>query len=360
MVVNKRELPILDYAAELCQFNLHDTAVIARQHLLSTTYDLFERLFAKNLKPKNTFLLGKCYSTNKETFDNFTSKGVYVSPYSTAFDSYRSFDEQSREVIEELLDSAAHLSGLERVVILDDGGDLILAANKIFKNACGVEQTSSGFRKISQAPLEYPVVNVARSEAKLKLESPMIAEAIAVKLQPYLKNDSKVLVVGNGPIGNSIYEKLSKRYFVTSKQELFSDSKLKLDIYDIIIGCTGDTIIQPDQLKQCKKGAILASASSSDTEFPAVNLRKKTIRTYDCHQTISVDDIILLNSGFPINFDGSKDSVPPEKIQLTRSLLLVGIYQALESKNKGLIELNREMQGKIVQRYEEIYVISSN
>ncbi len=364
MVVNEYALPVLDYTAELCQFNLQNAGVLARQHLLSTTYDLFEKLFAKNLNPNNVFLLGKCYSTNRETLGRFVARGARVSPYSCAFDSHRHFDEQSNEAVEKLLAySSSQLSGLERVLIIDDGGDLLLAANGAFKNAFGIEQTSSGFRKLNYAPLKYPVVNVARSEAKLKFESPMIAEIVAVKLQPYLLESSRILIIGNGAIGNSIYELLGKRYSVTSydvsgnKQELFSESKLKLDVYDIIIGCTGNTVLQPEQLKQCKKDVVLASASSSDIEFPALFLRKQFLRSSECHQTLSINGITLLNSGFPINFDGNKYSVSPEKIQFTRSLLLAGIHQALQSKESGLIELDKEMQRKIIQKYD---IISSS
>jgi S-adenosylhomocysteine hydrolase len=358
MVVNYT-LPVLDYAAELCQLDLQNTGVLARQHILSTTYALFERLFAKGLKPQNTFLLGKCYSTDQETLNRFLSVGAHVSPDSCAFDSHRSFDEQSADAIERLLQTASpKLSALERVLVIDDGGDLILAANGLFKMMAGVEQTSSGYRKISAASLQYPVVNVARSDAKLRTESPMIADVIAKKLRPYLTNDSNILVVGNGAIGNSVYNLLGQHYSVTSydvstdKQALFRNGKLKLSEYDMIVGCTGSTILQPEQLKYCKQGAVLASASSSDIEFQAHLLRRKMQRTADCHQAIAVDGITLLNSGFPINFDGSAHSVSPEKIQFTRALLLAGAYQALNSNARGIIELDKSLQDNIMQQYE--------
>lgn len=354
MVANEYELKVLDYTAELCKFDLRNTAVLARQHLLSTTYDLFEKLFAKGLDANNVFLLGKCYSTNKEVYDCFIARGVYISPYSCTFDSHRPFDEQTQEGIEKLIESALpRLSDIEKMLILDDGGDLLLACKDINKNKYGVEQTSSGFRKLKSTTLQYPIVNVARSEAKLKLESPMIAEAVTRKLAPYLKKDSKILIVGKGPIGNSIYELLNKRYLVTC-YDISDKNKFQLSQYDVIIGCTGETIIQPEQLKQCKKGAVLASASSSDIEFPALAMRKSIPRSRDCHQAISLNGITLLNGGFPINFDGSKHSVPPEKIQLTRSLLLVGINQALQSCENGLIALNTGMQNKIIEKYAAI------
>ncbi len=361
MVANQYTLPVLDYAAELCGFDMQHTGVLARQHLLSTTYDLFEKLFKKNLNPKHVFLLGKCYSTNKDVLNRFINSGAYVSPHSDTFDSYRTFDEQTQQAIEELLAfSHSSLSNLERVLVIDDGGDLLLAANGAFKNTFGVEQTSSGYRKLNEASLKYPVVNVARCEAKLRLESPMIAGVVAEKIQPYLRENSNVLVVGNGAIGNCVYELLGRHYSVTSydisrnKQALFSESRLKLDAYDLIVGCTGNTILQPKQLEECKKGVVLASASSSDIEFPAIFLRKQLPRYTVCHKTISINEINLLNSGFPINFDGNKDNVPPEKIQLTRSLLLIGINQALQSCENGLIALNTGMQNKIIEKYAAI------
>lgn len=38
----------------------------------------------------------------------------------------------------------------------------------------------------------------------------------------------------------------------------------------------------------------------------------------------------MLRGGCPINFDGARESVPAEDIQITRALLLIGVLQARE------------------------------
>jgi hypothetical protein len=66
-----------------------------------------------------------------------------------------------------------------------------------------------------------------------------------------------------------------------------------------------------------------------------------------------VNGITLLNCGFPINFnDGKKHSVAPEKIQLTRSLLLAGILEAqIKKLPNSLIELDLSLQDKISREF---------
>jgi hypothetical protein len=61
----------------------------------------------------------------------------------------------------------------------------------------------------------------------------------------------------------------------------------------------------------------------------------------------------LLNNGFPINFDGEKNSVPIEKIQLTRALLMLGIFQAyeLEKMDGKIIPLDIEIQRGIIKEH---------
>ena len=45
--------------------------------------------------------------------------------------------------------------------------------------------------------------------------------------------------------------------------------------YDLIIGCTGKTVLTPQHFQFLKKGTCLVSVSSSDREFSGFNLRKK-------------------------------------------------------------------------------------
>jgi S-adenosylhomocysteine hydrolase len=269
---------------------LDKTLVISCQHILGTTFDLFEKLFEKGLKPENTFLIGKCYSTNKETFDLFQNNGVHISDLSFSFDSHISFDEQFQLNIEKFfknIQSKIDIKSFEKVIILDDGGYLIAFSNdfiKSFENVVGVEQTTSGYKKIKNLKLNFPVLNIARSKAKLEIESPFIAEIAAQKIESYLEKynltNPKILIVGLGFVGTAIFELLKKKYFVSGcdiihkKCDFNGDYKGHLDDFNLIIGATGTSAIQPGEFGNFKHSALLASVSSSDREFSAVYLRQ--------------------------------------------------------------------------------------
>lgn len=364
------KLPLLQFVSSQYQdITLDKTLIIACQHILGTTFDLFDELFEKGLKPQNVFLVGKCYSTNRETFDLFQKRGVNVSEASFAFDSHISFDEQFQQNIEKFfknMQSSVDLKSFERVVILDDGGYLIALSNdflKGFQNIVGVEQTTSGYEKIKTLKLNFPVLNIARSRAKLEIESPFIAEIATEKIEEYLQKhqveNPNILIVGVGYIGAAISALLKGKYKVSGcdilqqKCDFAGDYKSHLSEFDLIIGATGTSAIQPGEFGNLKQGALLASVSSSDREFSAVYLRQLAPKTENCHDDIKVNGVTLLNCGFPINFnDGKQHGVLPEKIQLTRALLLAGIFEATtKSFSKNLVDLDLSLQEKIIREF---------
>jgi S-adenosylhomocysteine hydrolase len=366
----RKVLPLLQFVSGQYQdVRFEKTLVIACQHILGTTYDFFEELFAKGLIPKNVFLIGKCYSTNKETFGLFKKRGVRVSASSFAFDSRVSFDEQFQLNIERFfreIQSAVDVKSFERIIILDDGGCLIVFSNdflKGVKHAAGVEQTTSGYEKIKTLALRFPVINVARSRAKLEVESPFIAEIAARKIDEYVRKyrikNPKTLVLGMGYVGAEMYGLLKEKYDVSGcdiirkRCDFGGDYKSRLGDFDLIVGATGTYAIQPGEFGGLKQGALLASLSSSDREFSAVYLRQLAPRTGECHKDIKAKGVTLLNCGFPVNFnDGKRHSVAAEKIQLTHSLLLAGVLEASHRKfpNK-LVDLNSALQDRIVREF---------
>lgn len=366
----KMKLPLLQFvSSQYKDMALDKTLIIACQHILGTTFDLFEELFEKGLKPENVFLIGKCYSTNKDIFDLFQKKNVHISKDSFAFDSHISFDEQFQQNIEKFFKNvqfSVDLKSFERIVILDDGGYLTALSNdflKGFQNITGVEQTTSGYEKIKNLKLNFPIFNIARSKAKLEIEAPFIAEVAVNKIEEYLRKyrieNPNILVVGVGYIGAAISAILKEDYKVSGcdiiqqKCDFNGDYKSHLSEFDLIIGATGAFAIQPGEFGNLKQGALLASLSSSDREFSAVYLRQLKPKTKDCHKDIEVNGSILLNCGFPVNFnDGGQHSVSPEKIQLTRALLLAGIFEGVAKNfSNNLVELDLSLQNKIIREF---------
>ncbi len=357
-------LPLLAYTSSLYpDVDLSKTLVIGCQHLLGTTVDLFEELLKKGLPPENVFLIGKCYSTNATALKKLRKLGIQVSRYSRSYDSQVSFDEQFQGYLEKFLlaiKRERNFADFEKIIILDDGGHLLLFARDFFgehAKIVGVEQTSSGYEQVKNIDLPFPVVNVARSHAKLEHESPLIAQIVVKNVLEYFTKAElvhpNVLVVGQGSIGSAITS-LAKSLHAVEVHDVKNSSNPDFGNFDVIIGATGKTILSPGQFATLKKPVHLISASSSDREFSSVYLRRLAPPQKDCHTNITVDGIHLVNGGFPINFNGKQHSLPPEQAQLTRSLLLAGILEAQSlSLQPGLQDLS-DIQDAIITKFVEL------
>ena len=335
------DLPLLEFTASLyIGSSLQDVYILCAQHILPTTHELFLTMFEMGLDPKNIAVIGKCYSTNPETYRKMHLDQIDVSESSIGFEWNDRFDFQYKNFIDrffKLRIPKITSKKIKKLIILDDGGELIALANEHLTSLCdvvGIEQTTSGFEKLRQLELKIPVVNVARSRAKLHCESPIIADVITERVLDLLKRfnlvSPNILIVGNGAIGQQMSSAVQKYAEVTifdtcPDRSSVSPGQFKsiLNRFDIIVGCTGQTSISHHLHPFLKKNAILVSASSSDREFDAVHLRRKVKEQVCCHGDIQVQNICLTNCGFPINFDRDYNTVDGIRFQLTRSLLLL-------------------------------------
>ena len=371
-----RELPLLRHTVELYpNVNLSDTYIICAQHLVSTSYSLFYTLLQLGLKPHNLSVIGKCYSTDPSAAIEMKQLGIDICPSSLNFDSHKSFDQQYISNIKTFLSKRflkLKNNRFEKVVVLDDGGVLIEEVNSLLKRnklLIGIEQTSSGYHKIKRLKLNFPVINVARSSAKLIHESPIIArlvlDSLIQRLTELSVNTRKALIIGNGPIGSQIYKFLNKTHEVLlfdkdpAKSDINREALIRsLGTIDLIIGCTGTAALCSEEISLLKKNCILASASSSDREFNAEELRKKIPVVRDCHKDLMIDNIWLINCGFPINFSSNFTDVDCDELQLTRSLLLVSILQSVcdrDSNRIGFIPLDMEKEKEILRQYHILF-----
>lgn len=68
--------------------------------------------------------------------------------------------------------------------------------------------------------------------------------------------------------------------------------------------------------------------------------------------------IFLANCGFPVNFDGERENIHPDQIQLTIALIVGGIIQALHTKqnqNKSIIPLSQDIEDFISKTFVSKY-----
>lgn len=248
------------------QDHLEDVYLIGCQHILDSTFLLMKNLIQRGLKRENISLIGKCYSTSREIYDEFIDYGIDVCESSNEFNKTESFDKFFRNNVARFVDSRikdAFKSGAKTIVILDDGAEIIQYLNENYDieskkeiKILAVEQTTAGTNKLKNIKLKFPVVNIARSKAKLVLESPIIAERILDILEERLKENKlfpkKALIIGMGAIGSALYRSLQEKYIVrgydinSEKSDLSQGEIINIvKDYDLIIGCTGTELFDP-------------------------------------------------------------------------------------------------------------------
>ena len=324
------------------QVDISGLKLFSCQHLLAPQYEMYKLLVEFGFDPKNITALGKVYSSNKGIIADLQSLGIKV--IQPEFDGL-SFDEEHRlsciKIIKEISDK-------DKNIILDDGGYLIYEGKD--KNILfGVEQTSSGFQKLKDMNLSFPVLNVARSNTKLVQESLVIGKIVLQRLKEYLSDlgiaSPKVLIVGLGPIGNSLLKILTKEGINVSgfdidmnKESLLS--YLRVEKPDITIGATGAALFDGADLDQLDRVHLyhFISVSSSDREFPVASFRKDNL----IHNNIKYKNFVFVNNGFPIVFKGNKYECTPQEIEKTIALLMGsvmhGVVRGVDNLS-GIIEI---------------------
>jgi hypothetical protein len=375
-----KQLPLLQEVINAYQFvDLEDAYLICAQHLLKTSAILFYNLFQLGLKPHNFSVIGKCYSTDPSVyFELKNMQQLDVCPTSLSFIADEPFDQEYTKNIRKFLKNRLKKilgSGCKKLIVVDDGGELIQAVNEEMSDEIasekiqivGVEQTSSGFVKLEKINISFPVINIARSRLKLNLESVLIGDAIfksinlameAIKLKP-----KKILILGNGAIGSRVKEKLELHYEVDSfdpnidRSSISKFDQIDFTEYNLIIGCSGKEVIGSLEVNRLRDKTALVSGSSSDREFCAVNFRREFNKIVDCHEHLNIHGIYLINCGFPVNFSKDYHLVDDDRYQLTRALLLAGILQGYFQRDftSKFIELDENIQNLINDKFFDIY-----
>lgn len=334
--------------------------MVACQHLLDPQAKMFELITKQGIPKENIHIFGKIYSTNNEVLRELLSENFKVSV--PVFNPTISFDEAHAENCK--LEFTHFLSSIHtpsKIIVLDDGGALLATVNDTFTSIpshisiVGIEQTSSGFRKLEHTQLHFPIFNVARSAIKLVKESPLISKLGTERLKEvcdqYSILEPRILVVGLGPIGQTMVSALKAQgYFVTGHDIAHQDSSELLEILtenniNIIVGATGSSVLTSTQIEEINttitQNLYLVSMSSADREFPATFIRSKGIGGNEIHSDIAWENITLINNGFPITFKGNRHESTPQEIEKTIGLLYGSVLQAIttDTSSTGFIDV---------------------
>ena len=350
-----------------------NTALVAVQHMLEQTVDLFETVADIGLSRNNIFALGKLYSNSRPVIETLRKKGVTV--VDNTLPEPGKYDEYFEADVKRLWQVAAEALArrrIKRVLVLDDGGFCITnAPAELLQrySMCGVEQTSLGMFLFEEKPPPFAVMAWARAAVKLELGGPIFSQCLIERLKTEFF-DRRVLrwgqlgVIGLGSIGRAM-ARLTAR---DGKRVLYYDPRQDIHICpllrrhltrvesleellmrcDCVIGCSGRKPFRNNWPLRHKPGIKLLSGSGGDQEFgPIINYLKTKPDFYVDEQTWDISSqmgpsgpIQIAYLGYPYNFvSRAPEAVPTRIVQLETGGLLTALIQAsmfLDLCEKGL------------------------
>jgi adenosylhomocysteinase len=359
--------------------------VLVVSHMLGSNFPLFRALRAAGAS--SAIVVGTPYGTNRAVRRAVRAEGFDVRVPRLDPDAYEA---AVKKAIDDLL---ARRKKDRPIVVLDDGG---LVAKIIHTDPAYagvrrqfkiVEQTTQGLSVADGVTLEAPVIAAARSRSKL-MESRFIGRAVAVKVRQAIdraggKLDGKrVVVVGYGWVGRAVARELkaggarvtvverspTRRRSAARRYDV-SGLQAALPAADVVIGTTGETSLRLEHLRLLKSGALVASASSKQIELDMKALRREAsrrevlgaknplVRLPTARYRLGGRSITVLGDGWPVNFDGDVEDIPPVEIQITRALMLAGALQAMKLRPgsaAGVIPLDRKLDWWLVRQHHAL------
>lgn len=386
---------------------------IAVQHLFPSTRWLYEALADNGLEKDKTVVIGKPYSTDQDTYRSMRQTGWNVSWMSemTLHTSNGTFDDQGAR-LQQLFKDVDPKTTQKRFLLLDEGGKVLHALHEHFPEyahlCVGVEHTDRGIQLLEGYELKCPVVNVARSPAKKRYESPMIGESVVASIDGSLRElgvsitPKEATILGYGAVGQNVAQSLRRRGYTVhvydadprkmeqaKKDGMITGTREEMLAHGhLTVGATGRGCLTVEEYALLPKKAVLANAASGRHEFglDAAYDVDAQVKTGDPHETFTSDGLrrtlvrgtetiigdaaaideqfhrvlrddqdpeverIALNNGFVVNM---QEDIPPEYIQLTRALILAGTLQAAAEKKPGLVDLDAGIQDFIVSRVQK-------
>jgi hypothetical protein len=368
-----------------------DTALVAVQHMLLQTVDLFKTIGELGLSPENIFALGKVYSNNGAVIESLCEMGVNV-VVTTAPEpgEFQQAFERDVEKLWQVATSTLAQRRIKRVLILDDGGVCLtkVPADILRRyTVCGVEQTSQGMFLLEDQPPSFGVMLWARAAVKLEIGGSIFARTLIDKMNTRFLHGSRgsgkqLGVIGLGSIGRGV-ARLAVRQ---GNRTLFYDPDPALQIprllcekvtrldsleelmlrCDYVVGCSGRNPYEHRWPMCHKPGIRLLSASGGDQEFgPIIKdlAGKPDFKLDPITWDITSDNgrLLIAYCGYPYNFvSRAPEAVPSNFVQLETGGLLAGLIQAkiyLEmcearrETNRGIHRISPAAQHFVYERW---------
>ena len=339
-----------------------ETALVAVQHMLRQTVDLFRAIGQMGLKPENIFALGKVYSNSAPVIAAIRRMGATV--LENTFPTPGDFDETFERDIQRLWKTVSEIlvpRRIKRIIVLDDGGRCVINIPQALVSryaVAGVEQTSLGMFLFEVKPPPFAVFSWARSVVKLQIGGHLFSRCLIERLNTeFLRGRSltgtEIGIIGFGSIGRSLADISSQHGNSVTFYDPAPDLKVpqyldgritRLDSLEdlmlqseYVFGSSGRNPFHSRWPMAHRPGIKLFSGSSGDQEFgPIIRyLRQRpNFKVARDSWDITSEDgpsgpIRIAYMGFPYNFvSRAEAAVPTHIVQLETAGLLSGLIQA--------------------------------
>lgn len=338
------------------------TALVAVQHLLLQTVDLFEVAGAMGLNLKNIFVLGKVYSNSPPVIETLRARGVTVIESTTPEpgEFHSSFECDVKRLWQVTTETLARRN-IKRILVLDDDGVCIVnTPHEVFRQyaLCGVEQTSQGMFLFEEQPPSYAVISWARSAVKLQIGGPIFSHCFIDKLNTEFLGgrsiEGKQLgIIGMGSIGRALAKLAVRQGIKVVFYDPAPDVHIPASLHgavtrtqclqelmltsDYVAGCSGRNPFKDRWPLNHRPGIKLFSVSTGDQEFGPIidELKSKPDFAVDPDTwTITSEQgpsgpIQIAYLGYPYTFfSRAPEAVPTQIVQLESAGLLAALVQA--------------------------------
>lgn len=339
-----------------------DTALVAVQHMLLQTIDLFKTAAEMGLNFSNIFALGKVYSNSRPVIRNLRCLGATVIESTPpAPGEFHSYFKRDVERLWHVALTTLNGRNIKRILVLDDAGLCITnAPPEVLQRymVCGVEQTSQGIFLFEQNPPPFPVISWARSAIKLQIGGPIFSQCFLEKLNTNFLDGKSVRgetlgIIGLGSIGGALAKLAARQGFKVLFYDPLADVggpsssnaaierveslEALMTSCDYVVGCSGRKPFQNKWPMKHRPGIKLLSASGGDHEFGPIINDFKTKPHFEVDPdtwTISIKNgpsgpLQIAYLGYPYNFvSRALEAVPTQIVQLETGGLLAALVQA--------------------------------
>lgn len=334
------------------QCPIYGTYVLIHSHCLPS-FVLLVRLIIRDIgiPASNITIVPKIYSSVPKCLEELRGLGCRVSAISPnlmpgGYDEFMQFC--LKDECEKFAARVRRGRGRRRVIIVDDGGMITTHWYQINKNSgtpiesISIQQTTSG---ILRKPLASEIIkiDVARSAAKKLFESPIIAQGVVRKINNLnLDLSGKTVgVVGVGAIGLAVHEALTNlskiviAYDKAIERYPGVDMVARRDLMhrsDVVFGCTGYNWTESFSGEYIFSGKTFISCTSRDVEYKKLLKKFGSIKDVGSIRDVALEvspPSVVLNSGFPINFDRINEWESLSEISITRALIKAAILYAI-------------------------------